>query len=141
MGFYVDYIDCCRPANRMKIIHSAQTVTVPDDVSVHVNGRKVTVEGPRGSLLKDFGHLKIELKKTGAHSVKVDKWFGTRRDLACVRTVCSHITNMATGVTKGTVTRCVQCTLISPSIVTSLMKVPILKSETFWVRSLYVVSP
>jgi large subunit ribosomal protein L9e len=78
-----------------------KSVKLPDDVSVLVKGRKVTVKGPRGVLTKDFGHLKIELTKTGPHSVKVDKWFGTRRDLACVRTVCSHMTNMATGVTKG----------------------------------------
>ena len=33
--------------------------------------------------------------------VKVDLWFATRKQLACVRTVCSHIDNMITGVTRG----------------------------------------
>jgi large subunit ribosomal protein L9e len=34
-------------------------------------------------------------------SVRVDLWWGTRKQLACIRTVCSHIENMITGVTQG----------------------------------------
>merc|ERR1711957_760810 len=34
-------------------------------------------------------------------TVKVDIWFATRKELACVRTVCSHIDNMLVGVTRG----------------------------------------
>uniref|UniRef100_H2Z0C2 Large ribosomal subunit protein uL6 n=1 Tax=Ciona savignyi TaxID=51511 RepID=H2Z0C2_CIOSA len=86
----------------MKIIHSSQVVTLPDEVKVWVKGRVVTVRGPRGVLKKNFNHLKAIIKGcVGANSVKVDKWFGNRKDLACVRTICSHINNMATGVTKG----------------------------------------
>jgi large subunit ribosomal protein L9e len=33
--------------------------------------------------------------------VRVDLWFATRKQLACVRTVCSHIENMFIGVTQG----------------------------------------
>ncbi|KAF3429447.1 hypothetical protein E2986_03839 [Frieseomelitta varia] len=33
--------------------------------------------------------------------LKVEKWFGTKKELAAVRTVCSHIENMLKGVTKG----------------------------------------
>jgi large subunit ribosomal protein L9e len=33
--------------------------------------------------------------------LKVDLWFATRKQLACVRTICSHIDNMITGVTRG----------------------------------------
>merc|ERR1712183_1121443 len=84
-----------------KNIVSNQTITVPEGVKVWGKGRVVTVRGPRGTLRKNFGHLKIELTKTGEMSVQVQKWFGTRKDLAAVRTICSHISNMATGVTKG----------------------------------------
>jgi len=31
----------------------------------------------------------------------VEKWFGTKKEIAAVRTVCSHIENMIKGVTKG----------------------------------------
>jgi len=32
---------------------------------------------------------------------QVEKWFGLRKELAAVRTVCSHIENLIKGVTKG----------------------------------------
>ena len=34
-------------------------------------------------------------------SVRVDLWFAHRKQLACVRTVVSHIDNMIVGVTRG----------------------------------------
>lgn len=34
-------------------------------------------------------------------TLKVEKWFGKKKELAAVRTVCSHIENMLKGVTKG----------------------------------------
>ena len=33
--------------------------------------------------------------------VQVDLWFSNRKQLACVRTVCSHVENMIIGVTRG----------------------------------------
>ncbi len=29
------------------------------------------------------------------------KWFGNRKELAAIRTVCSHVQNMVTGVIRG----------------------------------------
>ncbi len=43
----------------------------------------------------------IPEEKDGERSLKVDIWFGTRETAASLRTVCSHIENMITGVTKG----------------------------------------
>ena len=40
------------------------------------------------------------MKRVGKGKVEVVKWFGSKKDMACIRTICSHITNMATGVTK-----------------------------------------
>merc|ERR1711991_1226152 len=31
----------------------------------------------------------------------LDPWFASSKELACIRTVCSHVTNMMVGVTKG----------------------------------------
>jgi large subunit ribosomal protein L9e len=35
------------------------------------------------------------------HRLQALMWFGNRKERACLRTVCSHIKNMITGVTKG----------------------------------------
>merc|ERR1712066_437426 len=72
-----------------------------DAVKMVVKGQVVTVSGPRGTLKRDFSHLKVELKKTGAQSLRITKWWVTMRQKAALRTVCSHINNMATGVTTG----------------------------------------
>ncbi|XP_064609025.1 large ribosomal subunit protein uL6-like [Liolophura sinensis] len=85
----------------MKTIEANQIVKIPEGIDIRVNARKVTVKGPRGSLTRDFGHLAVVIKKMGKRSIKVEKWFGKRKELAAVRTVCSHIENMIKGVKKG----------------------------------------
>jgi large subunit ribosomal protein L9e len=78
----------------------------------------VEVKGPLGSLERDFKHISMDLRVVGASDVgykasadgeeamkkkfvKVDLWFATRKQLACVRTVCSHLDNLFVGVTRG----------------------------------------
>ena len=43
----------------MKLLHHSQEVTVDEGVTCSVKARKVTVTGPRGTLTKDFRHLKV----------------------------------------------------------------------------------
>lgn len=71
----------------------------PCAVEITVAARIVTVVGPRGKLVRNFRHMGIVIKKVGKRCIKVDKWFGNRKELAAVRTVCSHIQNMIKGVT------------------------------------------
>ena len=78
-------------------------------VQVEIAARKVTVTGPRGTLTREFKHIAMDLMKVGETDeegitkdfVRVDLWFASRKQLACVRTVCSHIDNMFVGVTQG----------------------------------------
>ena len=43
----------------------------------------------------------MEIEKVGDSKIRVDLWFANRKQLASVRTVCSHISNMFVGVTQG----------------------------------------
>jgi large subunit ribosomal protein L9e len=61
-------------------------------------------------LTRDFKHINMDLNvveekddEDGIEKnfVRVDLWFATRKQLACVRTICSHIENMFVGVTQG----------------------------------------
>jgi large subunit ribosomal protein L9e len=79
-------------------------------VDVECNARVIKVTGPRGTLSRDFNHISMDCRvvekedeETGekTNAVQVDLWFASRKQLACVRTVCSHIDNMITGVTRG----------------------------------------
>ncbi|VWU50953.1 60S ribosomal protein L6, putative [Hepatocystis sp. ex Piliocolobus tephrosceles] len=85
----------------MKTIITTQKIKIPDGVNVSINARKVTVTGKHGTLRRNFRHLPIDMRldKLRKH-IKVVMWFGVPDRLACIRTVCSHIENMFTGVTK-----------------------------------------
>uniref|UniRef100_A0A7R9YBB6 Large ribosomal subunit protein uL6 alpha-beta domain-containing protein n=1 Tax=Pinguiococcus pyrenoidosus TaxID=172671 RepID=A0A7R9YBB6_9STRA len=85
----------------MRQILSSRLVSIPEGVTVEAKCRTVTVSGPRGELTRKFGHLKVDMQLVSADTLKVDLWFGTLKQRACIRTVCSHIENMITGVTKG----------------------------------------
>merc|ERR1711868_172200 len=86
---------------RMKIINTNQSIKVPDEIDVTVKSRVVTVKGPRGTLTKSFKHLALDISMPDKKTVRVEKWFGKKKELAAVRTVCSIITNAITGVMRG----------------------------------------
>ena len=67
-----------------------------------LKARTVTVKGPRGTLVRSFKHLNMDLMLIAdGKKIRLDLWFATRKQLACVRTMTAHIDNMFTGVTRG----------------------------------------
>jgi large subunit ribosomal protein L9e len=85
----------------MKLIQSSDIVKFPEGIKFVLNNRVVKVTGPRGTLTRDFRHLNVEIVREKKDIIRVRKWFGIRKELAAIRTVCSHIVNMIKGVTKG----------------------------------------
>lgn len=57
--------------------------------------------GTRGTLKRDFNHLNLELTRVNKNTIRVDVWFALRKQLACLRTICSHIDNLMKGVQYG----------------------------------------
>ena len=92
-------------------------------MTIAVKAREISVKGPKGSLVRSFKHMAVDFTlDESAKSLKCEVWFGTRETIAAIRsavlflsvvnylfiifkfncrTVCSHIKNMITGVTKG----------------------------------------
>jgi large subunit ribosomal protein L9e len=88
----------------MKTIRADKTIVIPKGIDIQINSRRVTVSGPNGKLSRDFRHLPVTIQKTqnSAHGVKkleVSLYFGLSKQIAALRSVCSHIDNMITGVT------------------------------------------
>lgn len=88
-----------------KNLHVAEEVQVPSNVSVRVDGLKVTVRGPKGEITRDFSHAKGVVIRVDESSdpkrVVVEAYFADKRVKALVGTIASHIENMIVGVTKG----------------------------------------
>mmetsp|Transcript_6231 Transcript_6231/g.18428 ORF Transcript_6231/g.18428 Transcript_6231/m.18428 type:complete len:198 (-) Transcript_6231:44-637(-) len=94
----------------MKTVLATRSIEIPEGVEVEIKSRQVKVTGPLGTLNRDFKHVsmamaviseKDEEEEIEKKMVKVDIWFATRKQLACVRTICSHIENLFVGVTRG----------------------------------------
>jgi len=85
----------------MKTVLVSRVVEIPEGVTVEASSRTVTVKGPKGTLKREFKTVNFAVELRGKRSMKVDMWFGNRKQKACLRTVCTHIQNMITGVTKG----------------------------------------
>lgn len=85
----------------MKVVRAQKKITIPKGVTVSINSRRVEVKGPKGTLKRDFRHLPVSINKiNGGKEVEVSLYFGLSKQIASLRTVCSHIDNMITGVTK-----------------------------------------
>eukprot|EP01114_Cavostelium_apophysatum_P020686 TRINITY_DN6_c0_g1_i1.p2 TRINITY_DN6_c0_g1~~TRINITY_DN6_c0_g1_i1.p2 ORF type:complete len:217 (-),score=49.51 TRINITY_DN6_c0_g1_i1:80-652(-) len=87
----------------MRALTTSDSIKIPEGVTVTLKARVLTVTGTRGTLTKSFKHLNLDMQLVGkkTKSVLVSVYFGSKRDIACIRTVLSHIKNMVTGVTKG----------------------------------------
>jgi|TARA_B110000305_G_C19324818_1_gene580787 hypothetical protein len=88
--------------NGLKIIYYQIIVK-----SIKVKARKVTVEGPKGTVTKDFTHIALDIKvlnmatakQKGKH-VRIQMWNGGYKQACAVTTIKSLINNMFIGVTE-----------------------------------------
>ncbi len=84
-----------------KIVHIVEEVEIPENVKVKIEGLKVEVKGPKGSLVRDFSHARdIQIYKKD-NKVIVETFFANRKKKALVGSIAAHINNMIKGVTKG----------------------------------------
>jgi large subunit ribosomal protein L6 len=84
----------------MRLPEISRTIQVPEDVTVNLKGKVVSVKGKQGSLTRDFSFASIDLDGEGKN-VRVSAKWPRKKEAALVGTIYSHIQNMITGVTKG----------------------------------------
>lgn len=79
-------------------------VKIPAGVDVKIDGFKVTVKGPLGTITKDFTHIpyrNITIRRE-SDTVLIEAYGKVKRPIkAILGTLQAHIENMITGVTKG----------------------------------------
>ncbi|MEM3671475.1 MAG: 50S ribosomal protein L6 [Thermoprotei archaeon] len=83
----------------MIVRYVSKAVKIPEGVQVSVEGKKVTVKGPAGTLTRAFDSTPVEFRVDGsqliveAHNIK-------KRDQALVGTTAAHVRNMCQGALK-----------------------------------------
>ena len=84
----------------MRLPEVSKTIKVPDDVTLSLVGKTISVKGAKGSLTRDFSFAPIAIEGDGK-SVRIWAKWPRKKEAALVGTIYSHIQNMITGVTKG----------------------------------------
>lgn len=84
----------------MRAIEVSRTIQIPEDVEVTLEGRKISVKGPKGTLVRNFQHASISMEVDGK-TVRIWAEWPRKREASLVGTIYSHIQNMIKGVTKG----------------------------------------
>ncbi|TFK29395.1 60S ribosomal protein L9 [Coprinopsis marcescibilis] len=84
-------------------VQKVEDLEIPEGVDVIVKARLITVTGPRGTLTKNVKHINMDIRviKGKKNKVLLTVWQGSRKHVACLRTIRSLINNMILGVTKG----------------------------------------
>jgi len=77
-----------------------RTVSIPDQVSVQVEGRTVKVKGPLGSLQEDLSHLPVSINVNN-NKVRLETTWPRKREIGMLGTAAAHVRNMLKGVTQG----------------------------------------
>jgi len=85
-----------------KATHFESSTPILEGTTVQVDGRKVTVQGPKGTLTRDFSHADVALERKGK-AVVVSVEYPRSRQIALVGTLISLINNMMLGVLHGVV--------------------------------------
>jgi len=84
----------------MRVIEAVKSIEIPEGVEVKIENRVVTVKGEKGELTRDFHYAPISINLEGK-AIEVQANWPRKREASLVGTICSHIQNMITGVTKG----------------------------------------
>ncbi|NIO37481.1 50S ribosomal protein L6 [Candidatus Bathyarchaeota archaeon] len=84
----------------MHTVEISETVEIPEEVEASLEGRKVTIKGPKGTLIRDFSHAPVSIELQGK-KIRVWAEWPRKKEAALVGTLQSHIRNMITGVQQG----------------------------------------
>ncbi len=76
------------------------TIEVPEEVNLTLDGHKVAVTGTNGTVTRDFGHTKLNLSYQD-NTLRIWAENPRKKQASLVNTIKSHVNNMIKGVTEG----------------------------------------
>ena len=84
----------------MRVILTRETIQIPEEVTLTLENKTVTVTGVYGREQRHFPCAQLDLQLQG-HTLQVSCWQADKKTRAMVGTVSGHIHNLITGVTAG----------------------------------------
>ena len=89
----------------VRVILKEERIEVPENVTVGISKKVVTVEGPRGKLTRSFLKMPVQIKGVETEGkvteVVVRIWFSKSKPRSTVTTISKLIKNMIEGVVRG----------------------------------------
>ena len=76
------------------------SIEIPDGVNLSLEGKRITLEGENGQVVKDFSHARLEMEHKDS-TIRVWVVNPRKKDAALVNTLIAHVRNMIKGVTEG----------------------------------------
>ena len=84
----------------MKVLLTKMTVRIPQEVTLILDHKTVTITGPYGQEQRDFSCPQVDMQLQG-DTLEVSCWQASKKTRAMVGTVCGHIRNLINGVAAG----------------------------------------
>jgi len=84
-------------AKKEKIL---EKITIPEDVTVKMENKIITIKGEKGEISKTFSHPKIDIKINN-NVIEINCKNVRRKEEAIIGTFVAHIKNMIKGVKTG----------------------------------------
>lgn len=81
------------------ILKCEELIKISDDLKVTINGKIITIEGPKGTVTKDLSHLPVYIDINDSN-IRCRLWNAKKIDRSKVITCSKLIKNMIKGVTK-----------------------------------------
>jgi len=78
----------------------SRIIETPDGVAINLEGKKITVKGAKGTIVRDFSFIPISINADGKN-IRVWAEWPRKKEAALIGTIHSHIQNMISGVQKG----------------------------------------
>jgi large subunit ribosomal protein L6 len=78
----------------------AVTIQIPDKVDLKLEGRKISVKGPKGELTRDFSRLPINFSLSDK-TLTIEVNWPKKKLISLIGTIGALINNMIKGVQKG----------------------------------------
>lgn len=85
---------------KMKQLYIERSIELPEDLKITVKDRHVTIEGPKGTLTRNFDPTDVEITKKGK-KVDIKAYYINKKRKAATLAVVGYINNMIQGVMQG----------------------------------------